>query len=260
MSATSSRKQSHFVTESPLFRWAFSSLGKKCIVATTGSLLILFLIGHMLGNFTLYFGYEAINSYAEKLKSLGPLLWMVRLGLLAIFAAHVGFTILLVLENRAAAGGKYFAGNKVESNIFVKTMKYTGLVIFAFVVFHLAHFTLGLVQPDAYHLVDPEGRHDVYSMVVLGFQNVPISVFYILGMVLIGFHLSHGIGSLFQTLGLSNKTLRPLFDKGGFVLAWLIALGFITLPVSVLTGFVKLPEYYPIKASAASYQSSEILH
>lgn len=257
MTGTKPRKQNQKLTDHPLLRWAFSSIGKKFIVAITGTLLVLFLIGHLLGNFTLFIGYEAINIYAEKLQSLGPLLWVIRLGLLAVFLAHVCFTILLVLENRAAGGSKYQAGNQVASNIFVKTMKYTGLVVFAFVVFHIAHFTLGWVQPSAYHLVDPEGRHDVYSMVILGFQNVPISVFYILAMILIGFHLSHGIGSLFQTLGISNKTLRPLFEKGGMVLAWAIALGFISLPVSVLAGITKLPAHYPMHAKSPCCHSSE---
>ncbi len=225
----------------PILAWIFSSIGKKTIVAVTGALLVLFLCGHLLGNFTLYFGQNAINTYAEKLHSLGPLLWLVRLGLLGIFAAHIFFTVLLILENRAAHGAKYVHRNSVPSTIFVKTMKYTGFVVLAFVIFHLAHFTLGLVQPEAYQLLDPEGRKDVYSIVILGFQNVPISLFYISALILLTFHLSHGIGSLFQTLGIANKKLRPLFERGGVIIAWALCLGYISIPISVMLGLVKLP-------------------
>lgn len=225
----------------PILGWIFSSIGKKTIVAVTGSLLVLFLCGHLLGNFTLYFGQDAINTYAEKLHSLGPILWVVRLGLLGIFGGHILFTVLLILENRAANGAKYVAGNRVASNIFVKTMKYTGVIVLAFVIFHLAHFTLGWIQPEAYKLVDPEGRKDVYSIVILGFQNVPIALFYIVSLLLLNFHLSHGIGSLFQTLGLTNKKLRPVFEKGGLLIAWILCLGYISIPLSVLLGIVKLP-------------------
>lgn len=225
----------------PILGWIFSSIGKKTIVAVTGTLLVLFIFGHLLGNFTLFFGQNAINTYAEKLHSLGPILWVVRLGLLGIFGGHILFTVLLILENRAANGSKYVHRNSVPSTIFVKTMKYTGLVVLFFVIFHLAHFTLGWVQPEAYKLIDPQGRKDVYSIVILGFQNVPISLFYIASLILLTFHLSHGIGSLFQTLGIANKKLRPLFEKGGVVIAWALCFGYISIPISVLLGLVKLP-------------------
>jgi succinate dehydrogenase / fumarate reductase cytochrome b subunit len=229
----------------PLLRWIFSSVGKKTIVAVTGILLIGFLAVHMLGNFTLFVGQDALNTYAQQLQSLGPLLWVARLGLLAIFGAHILFTVLLILENHRASSSKYVYKSHIGSSIFVRTMKYTGLVVIAFVIFHLAHLTLGWVMPEAYSLkqVMPDGqaRHDVYSMVVLGFQNVPISLFYIAALTLLAFHLSHGIGSLFQTFGITNKKLRPVFEKGGMAIAWLLWLGYVSLPVSVLLGLVKLP-------------------
>jgi succinate dehydrogenase / fumarate reductase cytochrome b subunit len=229
----------------PLSRWIFSSVGKKTIVAVTGILLIAFLFVHLAGNFTLFIGQDALNTYAEKLQSLGPLLWAARLGLLAIFGAHILFTVLLILENRKASGSKYVYKSNIGSSVFARTMKYTGLVVIAFVIFHLAHLTLGLVMPEAYALkqIMPDGqaRHDVYSMVILGFQNVPISLFYIAALTLLAFHLSHGIGSLFQTLGIANRKLRPVFEKGGMLIAWLLWLGYVSLPLSVLLGLVKLP-------------------
>jgi len=241
MSATSTLSAPKGLASIPALRWIFSSIGKKTVVAVTGLALLGFLAVHLLGNFTLFIGQDAINTYAAQLQALGPLLWVARVVLLAIFAGHIWFTVLLILENRAVGGSKYAYGNKVPSTVFVKTMKYTGLVVLAFVIFHLAHFTLGWVQPAAYQLKDDLGRHDVYSMVILGFQNVPISLFYILALTLLAFHLSHGIGSLFQTFGLTNKKLRPMFEVGGMVVAWGLWLGYISLPLAVLLGLLKLP-------------------
>lgn len=225
----------------PVIRWAFSSIGKKTIVAVTGILLIAFLVVHLLGNLSIFFGQDAINTYAEKLHSLGALVWVARAGLLAIFGLHILFTVLLIIENRNAGGSKYLAGNRVPATIFVKSMKYTGIIVLAFVIFHLAHLTLGLVQPGAYALKDEFGRPDVYSMIVIGFQNLPISIFYIIALTLLAFHLSHGIASLFQTFGITNKSLRPVFEKGGLAISWVLWAGYVSIPVSVLLGIIKLP-------------------
>lgn len=247
MSATSTNSvSSSGLADLPFVRWIFSSIGKKTVVAVTGALLVLFLVGHLLGNFTLYIGQDAINTYAQKLQSLGPLLWVIRAGLLAVFLGHILFTVLLIIDNHKAAGPKKYAvKNPMGSTIFVRTMKYTGLIVFAFVVFHLAHFTLGWVQPEAHTLrqILPDGtdRLDVYSIVILGFQNIPISIFYIVALTLLTFHLSHGIASLFQTLGLNNKKLRPLFQQGGALIAWLLWAGYVSIPLSVMLGLVKLP-------------------
>jgi succinate dehydrogenase / fumarate reductase cytochrome b subunit len=224
-----------------LLKWVFSSIGKKTIVAGTGLLLVGFLVAHLLGNMTIFLGQDALNTYAEKLHSLGPLLWLARIGLLAIFVLHIVFTMLLWKENRAASPAKYAAGNAVPSSVFVKTMRYTGLLVFAFVIFHLAHFTLGWIQPGAYALRDELGRPDVYSMVILGFQVVPISLFYLIALVLLTFHLSHGISSLFQTLGLSNRMLRPRLEAVGTAVAWILCAGYVSIPISVLFGLVQLP-------------------
>ncbi|MCX7713282.1 MAG: succinate dehydrogenase cytochrome b subunit [Chthoniobacterales bacterium] len=227
-----------------LTRWLLSSLGKKTIVAVTGSLLVLFLIGHLLGNLTIYLGQDVINTYAQKLQSMGPLLWIVRLGLLAVFLLHIIFVVLLIAENLRASATKYIAKDNMGSTLFARTMKYTGLIVLAFVVFHISHFTLGLVQPEFYHLYQtlPDGskRHDVYNMVVRGFQNVPISIFYILALTFLTFHLSHGVASIFQTLGISNRFLRPLLERASIAFAWLLWAGYVSIPISILLGFVQL--------------------
>ena len=244
MSATSTTHSTSCLMEIPILRWLFSSIGKKTIVALTGALLVLFLVGHLLGNFTLYIGQDAINTYAEKLKALGPILWVIRLGLLAVFLTHILFTALLIMENHRATGSKYAYKNANGASIFVRTMKYTGLIVFAFVIFHLAHFTLGWVQPEYYSLYqtmeDGTKRHDVYNVVIHGFQNLPISLFYILALTLLAFHLSHGIASLFQTLGINNKKLRPVFEKGGALIAWVLWAGYVSIPITILLGIVTL--------------------
>ncbi|HEY5793180.1 MAG TPA: succinate dehydrogenase cytochrome b subunit [Chthoniobacterales bacterium] len=226
----------------PITAWIFSSIGKKTIVAVTGIFLVLFVIGHMLGNLQIFLGQHAINAYAAKLQALGPILWIIRLGLLTIVGLHIGFTVSLITDNAAASPQKYAAGNRLPATLFVRTMRYTGFLLLAFIVFHLAHFTLGMVQPAAFDLHDPEHLHDVYSMMILGFQNGPISVFYILSMGFLAFHLSHGIGSLFQTLGINNRKLRPVFAQGGQVIAWILFAGFSVIPFAVLTGCLTLPK------------------
>ena len=217
--------------------WLFSSIGKKTVVAVTGIVLVLFVIGHMLGNLTVFFGPDAINAYAMHLRDLGPLLWLVRLVLLTAVVAHIWFTMLVWKENLAAHPQKYAVFAPMKTTIFARTMRLTGLFVLAFIAFHLAHFTLFLVNSAyaGFH-TDLDGKqvHDVYRMVIVGFRNPFVSLFYIVALALVAFHLSHGIGSLFQTLGLTDKRLRPIYETGGPILAWVLFLGYAAIPVSVL--------------------------
>jgi len=218
-------------------RWLFSSIGKKTVVALTGIILVLFVIGHMLGNFTVFFGPEAINSYAMHLRDLGPLLWVVRAIMLASVVLHIVFTMLVWKENLAARPQKYAVYVPVKTSVFARTMRLTGLIVLAFVIFHLAQFTLLIVNPSYATLhAELNGRqvHDVYSMVVMGFRNPAVSAFYILSLAFLASHLSHGIASLFQTLGFSNDKLRKRFDVGGRWLAWLLFVGYSSIPISIL--------------------------
>lgn len=218
----------------PLARWIFSSIGKKTVVALTGIAMVLFLIGHLIGNTTIFVGPDAINEYAVKLRHLGPLLWIMRLGMLAAVGLHIYFTMLLWKENMAARPQKYAVFSPMKTTIFARTMRLTGLFVLAFVVFHLAHFTWGVVQPKYAHFTDPDGRHNVYAMVVLGFRNPFISGFYLAGLFFLTWHLSHGVASLFQTLGVSNQHMRRIYEKSAQVLAWLLFLGYASIPVSIL--------------------------
>lgn len=221
----------------PLAVWLFSSIGKKSVVAVTGILLVLFVIGHLLGNLTFFIGPDAINLYAKKLHDLGPLLWVVRLGLLAVITLHIFFTMLLWKENHAARPSKYEYKTHVQSTVFSRTMRLSGIVILAFVLFHLAHFTARIIYPEYSQMKTMLDGHevlDVYRMVVAGFSVWWVSIFYVISLGLVAFHLSHGVGSLFQTLGITNKRVRPIFDIGGRLLAWALFVGFSAIPVSIL--------------------------
>ena len=223
----------------PISSYLSSSIGRKWIVALTGLALFGFVVGHMIGNLQIFIGPESINRYAFFLQSLGELLWAIRLGLLAMLVAHIVFTIKLRLENRAARGTSYAVTARRAATFSARMMTLSGLMVLCFIVFHLLHFTAQKIDPSYLTLHDAKGRHDVYRMMILGFQNKAASAFYLVGVGLLAMHLNHGIGSLFQTLGLNSAKLRPLWEKGGVAFSWLIFLGYASIPVAVLTGVVK---------------------
>ncbi len=217
-----------------------SSIGKKIIVALTGLILIGFIIGHLLGNLQIFLGAEYINSYAEKLRSLGVLLWVIRAFLLVTVLLHIYFTISLALENRRARPDAYKKKRHVKATFASRSMAMSGLILLAFIIFHIAHFTVRVTDPRFQLLkVDPLNRYDVYSMMVFGFQNPIVSGFYILAMFLLALHLSHGTSSFFQSLGLNDKKLTPRLATLGRVFAWLIFVGYISIPIAVLFGIIQ---------------------
>jgi succinate dehydrogenase / fumarate reductase cytochrome b subunit len=218
-----------------------SSVNAKLWMAITGSGLLLFVIVHMLGNLQIYWGQEALNSYAKKLKSLPLLLWTARLGLLALFTMHLGLAIRVKLHNRLARPERYVINDPVETTLAPRTMFSSGLVIMAFVTYHLLHFTFGVTDPIIHTLVDQAGHHDVYSMVVLSFQNVYVSAAYIIAMIFLAMHLSHASSSIFQTLGATGSTTRKHLYLAGQTLAIVILLGNASIPVAVMLGLLDLP-------------------
>ncbi len=216
-----------------------SSIGRKILVAATGLGLLLFLAGHLAGNLLIYAGPEAINTYAYELKHAlhGSLVWIVRAGLLTMLVIHVVFTIKLTQENKAARGHRYAHGKTVQASQASRTMILSGLVLLAFVIYHLLHFTVQTTGVEAKPL--PDGRHDVYSMMVAGFSNVWVSGFYILAMALLCAHLSHGFASVFQTLGLRTEKTKRLLKTLGVAYALVIFFGNISIPISVMANIVK---------------------
>jgi len=218
--------------------WA-SSVGKKMVVALSALGLMGFLIGHLAGNLLIFRGPEAINTYAAKLHELGPLLWVARIGLLGLVGVHVVATLQLAAGNRAARPSEYLAPATLRATVSSRIMVLSGLTILAFVIYHLLHFTVGNLHgfydgDGAYRL--PDGRQNVYKMMVTGFGVWFNSVFYILAMGLLCSHLSHGVSSVFQTLGVTTPRTRPVIAAAGWVFALVICGGFISIPVAVLAG------------------------
>jgi succinate dehydrogenase / fumarate reductase cytochrome b subunit len=224
-----------------------SSVGAKLIVALTGLSLVLFTIFHMLGNLKIFDGPDAINSYAYFLKhSLGALIWIARAGLLAVFVLHVALAIRLSRRSRAARPVAYQHPGSVQATVSSRTMIWTGIVVGLFVLFHLAHFTFGWihgaeVEPGKVvpylELQDAQGRHDVYSMVVAGFTTPWLALLYIAGQIALFIHLTHGIQSSFQTLGLKNRRCREAIRLLGFAIAATVLLGNLAIVVGVWAGF-----------------------
>ncbi|MBP9128158.1 MAG: succinate dehydrogenase cytochrome b subunit [Elusimicrobia bacterium] len=219
----------------------WTSTGKKFLMAVSGLALVGFIVGHLIGNLQMFLGQEAVNRYAAFLKSTGELLWVARLGLIAMVLTHIVTAVSLALENAAARPVGYAAKTYKEATYASRTMKVSGLVVLAFLGYHLAHFTLLVTHPEYHHLLDDQGRHDVYSMVVMGFQVPWISGFYILGTFLLGMHLTHGIYSMFQSLGFQTIILRKRIRPAAIAAGWLLFLGFASIPLGVLAGLIQLP-------------------
>ena len=231
--------------------FATTSVGRKTITAITGLLLTGFVIVHLVGNLKVLAGQDAINGYAHLLKDLGPLLWIARGGLLALFALHIYLALTLALKSRAARPVPYQHPATIQASPASLTMPWTGLAILAFALFHIAHFTFGwistthaynrqgsIVEANYLSLVDMHGRPDVYSMVVAGFHEPLVAGIYIVAMLLLFVHLSHGIGSAFQSLGLNTPRLQPFMTRLSQGLAFVIAAGNIGIVVAVWAGLV----------------------
>jgi len=212
-----------------------SSIGQKVVMAVTGLVLYGFVIGHMLGNLQIYLGPKAINDYGEFLRHFlhGQGIWIARASLLLAVGFHVWTAVVLTLSNWAARPVGYREWQARESTYASRTMVWSGPILALFIVYHLAHLTLGTAHPEFV-----EG--DVFRNVVVGFQNPFVSAFYVLAMLALGLHMFHGFWSLLQTLGLSHPWWNSLRRSVAWLLAGLVVAGNISIPVAVLTGLVHL--------------------
>ncbi|MFO0965675.1 MAG: succinate dehydrogenase cytochrome b subunit [Gemmataceae bacterium] len=253
-----------------LFPWfrkvLVSTVGSKFILALSGWGLTGFVIIHMLGNIQLFAGQEAVNRYAQWLKDLGPLLWVARIGLLIVFLFHVIWAVRLSLKSKAARPVAYVYKDTVQASLASRTMLLTGLVIFAFLLYHLAHYTFGFtgkaeaaflpvksgpaaaravgstqtaaVKSVSYlDLRDDRGRHDVYNMVIFGFEQPVVAVLYILAQLVLLMHLSHGVQSTFQSLGINGPRWQTTIRAFGWAVALIVTLGNIAIVVGVWAGW-----------------------
>ncbi len=219
----------------------YSSIGKKIWMAVTGLTFIGFVAGHLIGNLQLFLGQEQLNNYAVLLHSMGKLLWVVR-GTMALFLIiHVWTGIRLYLQNWKARPISYNRQEYVETGLTSRTMIWSGLGILLYVVYHLLHFTFIITNPEYATLTDAAGRFDVYSMVILGYQNYLISAVYLVAMFALAFHINHALPSLLQTLGLTRPEYRTCLKRAGNLAAVLFFVGYASMPVAVLLNLISLP-------------------
>jgi len=221
-----------------------SSIGRKFLMAFTGLVLFGFVTGHLIGNLQIFLPPEKINAYAHTLESLGAALWLIRAFLLLCLVVHVWLAIQLTLENRAARPQAYGVEHVNRATVASRVMTRTGLVVLAFIPFHLAHYTLRIGHPGwgepTFRLASGPLARDVYNMMVEGFSNSLVSGFYILAVGILAYHLSHGIVSSVQTLGLKNEKWTRQLERFAVAYCWLYFLLNAAIPLAVLGGFVKL--------------------
>lgn len=215
-----------------------SSIGKKVIVAVTGTIMVLFLVGHMLGNLQVFAGRgptsetTKLNEYAELLRFEIGVLWAIRIALLSTVMLHVATVIRLRSENSSARNQNYAVRHYQKANAFSRSMFWGGLAILAYIVYHILHLTMGVAHAGLFV------PGEVYENVIRSFQNPLIAGVYVIATVCLYLHLFHGTVSLFQTLGVSHPRHLELVRKLGHGLAAVIVLGFASVPIGVLLGVV----------------------
>lgn len=220
------------------FEFYRSAVGKKWVMAVTGIVLIGYVVAHMIGNLKMYIGPEEINEYGESLRDLGGhliprthLLWMLRFGLIGAVLLHLHAAYTLSLLNWKSRPDGYDRRHYAAANYASRTMVWGGLIILAFVVFHLFDLTWGAANPDFV-------RGDVYGNLVASFERVPVAAFYVVANVLLGIHIYHGAWSMFQSLGVSHPRFNQWRRWLAYGLAGVIVIGNVSFPVAVQLGIV----------------------
>jgi succinate dehydrogenase / fumarate reductase cytochrome b subunit len=261
-----------------------STLGRKILMALSGIVLVLFVLGHMLGNLQIFMGADVINAYAYKLHHELPteLLWAVRLILLATIGVHIWAAVSLTLDNRRARPDRYDSKKTVQASYASRTMRMSGVILLAFILFHIAHFTARSVPGMQYEKVAKEGEEsllkpievplvkhgeavvkngqpvmtfNVNDMMVSGFKVWWVSAFYIVATGLLCLHLTHGVSSMFQTLGLSNRNWRARLDRIALLYGWVVFLGFAAIPAATLTNILQADPSGGLEQAHASNHS-----
>jgi succinate dehydrogenase / fumarate reductase cytochrome b subunit len=221
-----------------LVTFAMSSVGSKVVMAVTGMYLWIFLCGHLAGNLLLYVGQDAFNHYAATLQHTPLLVWGNRIAMLLLFPVHIFSAIRTARLNMEARPEAYAYANNSPSRMAAKTMILSGLVVLAFFLFHLANFTWHNVGPQPTALL-ANGEHDAFTMVVMSFTQPAIAFFYVLAVMLLAAHLSHGLYSMFQHLGVWGKKWTPFLQTAALVVGYGMCAAFASLPLAVFFGVVK---------------------
>lgn len=215
------------------------SIGRKVVMAITGLLMVLFVVGHLLGNLSIFAGADGINAYAAKLHSLAAVVWLTRVVMLTAVAFHLVISIQITLENNRANPTPYAVDRRLRTSFAGKNMIWTGLWLGGFIVFHLFHFTIRSVPGmEIVQVQDTLGRFDVFAMVAGGFGKAFTMGAYVISMVSLFLHMSHGIQSTFQSLGLNNPKTMPGFVTFGTVLSVIFLLGYGSIPVAIFFGLI----------------------
>ncbi|MEA2002019.1 MAG: succinate dehydrogenase cytochrome b subunit [Actinomycetota bacterium] len=236
MTTTGRREDTKSTRKLPwIFEFYRSDVAKKWVMAVSGVILLGYIAAHMLGNMKVYLGPESINSYGISLRELGGhlvpeehLLWIMRIGLAAAFAVHVHAAYALTVGNWKARGKvRYDVPREyLAANYASRTMRYTGVIVLLFIAFHLADLTFGTANPDFI-------SEDIYHNMIASFDQLPVAILYIVANIALGFHIFHGVWSLFQSMGANNE----LYNKWRRYLAWgftaVIVIGNLSFPIAV---------------------------
>jgi len=210
-----------------------SSVGKKAVMAVTGIIGVLFVIGHMVGNLQVFQGAERLNAYGHLLHGpLNELVWGARVVLLLALVLHVVAAYQLTMRNRAARPVEYVTRTSQVSTLASRTLRWGGVLLLVFIVYHLLDLTIGKVNPAFV-----EG--DVYANLLGSMRRPLVAVFYIVAMAALALHLYHGAWSSLRTLGLSPASESPLKRRAALIIAVIIAAGFAVVPLAVLLGIVQ---------------------
>lgn len=253
----------------PIIALLTSSLGKKYLMAITGVVLCLFVLGHMAGNLQVFLDPYYINDYAYHLQHLPyGLLWVIRTVLLSTVLIHIGVSVVLTIENAKARPDDYKYKSTAAASYASRTMRVSGVILFLFIVFHIAHFTTRQVPGQEFNdaIVDasgttyalhvdhvtPEGKvvvdkyghakevHNTHAMIISGFSRWWVSAIYIVAMFLLSNHLRHGVSSMFQSLGLRNSGTLPFLTLVAWIYSVVVFLGYIAIPVAVTFGWLTI--------------------
>lgn len=226
-----------------------SSIGKKAVMALTGFILVGFVVIHMIGNLKIYTGAEHLNAYAGFLRTVGDplvphetLLWLARIVLLASVVLHIVMAYQLSRMNWEGRPVKYDTKRNTQATYASLTMRWGGIILLLFIVYHILHFTLGQVgyAPGGFRPEDPNNGFQTYANVITGFQPLPVALFYLLAMAALCMHLYHGTWSMFQTLGLNNTRSNGIWRWVAILIAAAVFLGNASIPIAVQLGLLHL--------------------
>jgi succinate dehydrogenase / fumarate reductase, cytochrome b subunit len=234
-----------------LKRFWQSTIGKKVVMAVTGIIGILFVIGHMTGNLLMFKGQDAMHQYALLLRTSMPLLWAVRISLIVAVLLHIVAAYQLTMLSRAARPEGYAKRKPQVTTFAARTIKWGGVLLLVFIVYHILHMTLGTVHPQFTHL-------DPYNNLTIGFRNPVVVAFYLLAMAALALHLYHGSWAVVRTLGAARPTVHPLRRKIALAIAVIVAIGFALIPIAAVAGLFPEAPPLPVDPAHASLPAASV--